>query len=172
MKKPSLQKCSCVTVLSVGLIALVLGIFLTVGGALMPNTIMDSVKDDQFPVLTHTGYGQITMAADDIIDSRGEVQDSADAIKKARWESSQANPMIAANTLDISGQTTVDVVNQGFEFPVSEINLMLGEVVFNMADMGMGIAQVILFVGIACIVIGLGLILAGFTLNKAQTSMA
>ena len=172
MKMPSLQRCTCGAVLAVGVVALIIGIILTAGGALMPGTIMDAVEDDQFPVLPHTGNGQITMAADNIIDTHSEVKDSADAIREARWESSLNNPFINARTLDISGQTTVDVVNQEMEFPVSEINLMLGEVVFNMADMGIGIAQIILFVGIACLVMGLGLILAAIMLNKTHAALS
>ena len=171
MKMPSLQRCSCGAVLAVGVLALIIGIVLSVGGALMPGTITDTVEDDQFPVLTHTGNAQITMASDNIIDTRSEVQDSADAIKEARWEASLNNPMISARTLDISGQTTVDVVNQGMEFPVSEINLMLGEVIFNMADMGLDLAQVILFIGIACLVMGLGLIVAAVMLNKTHSAL-
>jgi len=168
---PSLQRCSCGAVLAVGVVALIIGIILTVGGALMPGTIMDTVEEDQFPVLTHTGNAQVTMAMNNIIDTHSEVTDSADAIKEARWEASENNPMINAHTLDISGQTTVNVVNQGYEFPVSEINLMLGEVVFNMADMGIQIARIILFVGIGLLVMGLGLIVSAIMLNKTHSAL-
>ncbi|MDD5093668.1 MAG: hypothetical protein PHV74_04705 [Dehalococcoidia bacterium] len=168
MKTLGQQRWISLAVMAMGLVTLVLGIFLTVGGIMMPGSIMDDVKDEQFPVLTHTGTAQVTMSMDNIISSQGELKDSAEAIRDARWEASMANPYIGAHTLDISGQTTMDVMQGGQKIPVSEINMMLGETVFNLANMGIGLSQIVLFVGIASILSGLCLVLLGFFLNKTS----
>lgn len=168
----SLKRWMGVITLVLGIVVLVFGILLTIGAASMPGTVVATVEDESFPVIEHTGKAQVTMT-NNVIDSADEITDSAEAIRDARWEASNANPAIGMNTPDLTGATTVEVVlAPGVSVPVSQINMMVGETVLASAAGAIATGGVILYIGIATILAGIALILAGFTLHKMTEGMA
>ena len=144
-------------VLALGVVGLAFGILLIVAAGSAQGEVIKRVKDEHFPVITHTGEKELTMTAE-IIDTAEEIENTAEAIRDARWQ--------AGIPADLTGTITVNMVTPMGTVPVSQVNCVVGESLFNSALGSLALAGLVRYIGIATLILGIALILAGFLLYR------
>jgi len=150
-----------------GVVSLIVGVLLVVQASSAENEIIDQITEEGFPVITFDNQAYPYLGITDptaVLDTADEIDAVADAFKAARQEIA-APPVGAAGFQSFFAPSTVAPEALGVEVDTVVFHEYAGilafETTMNSAKAGLALTALVRIIGIATIVIGLGVISAG-----------
>jgi hypothetical protein len=162
----------CVALL--GIASLVFGIVFVVMSCSAKAEIVDKIADEGFPMFgpsdnyPYLGVTVDAIANRDIIDTAADIDAAMDAIDGARHKMTEAPNGTALQGVDLFGAlfTPTDFPGVG-TLKLHEYSALLGfSGALGTAQMGLGMASLMQFVGIVSLIVGVALMLAGLVVFK------